>query len=67
MCGALPSYPLHQCFPNFFACGPPFFFGTTTADLHLLAHVNIIYPDERYPKFKMYVSEMTQIAMNTYQ
>jgi hypothetical protein len=27
-------------------------------DLHSLAHVNMEYPDDRYPKLQIYVSEL---------
>jgi hypothetical protein len=29
-----------------------------TTDPHILAHVNIVCPDDRYPKLKIYISEL---------
>jgi hypothetical protein len=48
---------LEQCSPNTFDSGP-FWLRKTTTDPHLLADVNIDCPDDRYPKLKMYISEL---------
>ena len=46
-----------KCFPNVFAFGPIWLRKITT-DPHILAHVEIECPDDRYPKLNMYISEL---------
>lgn len=40
-----------------------FFFEKITTDPHIPAHVNIEYPDDRYAKLNIYISEL---ATNTH-
>jgi hypothetical protein len=51
------TYTLGQCFPNFFLADP-FCLRKITTDPHILAHVNMKYPDDRYPKLKIFISEV---------
>ena len=37
----------------------PFRLRKITKDPHILVHVNTECPDDRYPKFNIYISEMT--------
>lgn len=37
----------------------------TSMNPHIFARVNIVCSDDRYPKFKIYISELSQIARNT--
>jgi hypothetical protein len=46
---------LDQCFSNLFTREPVCLRKITT-DPHFLAHVTTEYPDDRYPKLKMYIS-----------
>ena len=55
LCGPHRSsaFPPKQCLPNiFFFHGPLFGFEEITKDPHILAHVSIECPDDRYSKFK---------------
>jgi hypothetical protein len=36
----------------------PFCFGKITTDPHTLAHFNIVCPNDRYPKLKIYKSKL---------
>jgi len=45
-------------------CSRMLFAFTKTADPHILAHVNIKWPDCSYPKLKMYISEL---ILDTYE
>jgi hypothetical protein len=36
----------------------PFWLQKITMDLHILAHLNVEYLDDRYPKLKIYMSEL---------
>jgi hypothetical protein len=47
-------YISNQCFPNLFARGPVLALKYN----HIVAHVNTECLDDRYPKLKMYISEM---------
>jgi len=65
----LPSFafcPLHpnitvktieQCFPNF-QFAEPFWLRKITTDPHILADVNIVCPDDRYPILETSISEL---------
>jgi hypothetical protein len=59
----VPSCPGTQCnipgqgFPNFLLADPSWI-QKITADPHILAHVNMEFLDDRYPKLKIYISEM---------
>jgi hypothetical protein len=37
----------------------PFWFRNVPTDPHILAHVNITWPDDRYPELKICISEIT--------
>jgi hypothetical protein len=54
-------YISNQCFPNLFARGPVL----ALKNNHILAHVNIECLDDRYPKLKIYISEMN-LGSNEY-
>ena len=41
-----------------FFLSDPFWFQKITTDPHILAHVNIVRPDDKYPELKMYLSEL---------
>ena len=45
-------------FPTLFLFADPFWLGKRTTDPHILAHENMEYPNDRYPKLKMYISEL---------
>jgi hypothetical protein len=47
-----------QCFPNVFLADP-FWLSNITAEPHILAHVNMERPDDRYPKLQIFISELT--------
>jgi hypothetical protein len=42
----------------------PFWLRKITTDSHILAQVNIECPDDRYPKLKIYISEL---ILNNYE
>jgi len=50
-------YISNQRFPSFFACGPVLALKNNHRS-YILAHVNIECLDDRYPKLKIYISEM---------
>jgi hypothetical protein len=52
------SVDLYQCYPNLFFLADPFWLRIMTTDSHILARVNIVCPDDRYPEFKICVSEL---------
>jgi len=41
-----------------FLLGVPFCLRKITTDPHILAHVNMEYPDDRYPQLKIHISEL---------
>ena len=49
---------LEQYFPNVFLFAVYSCLRKITTDPHILAHVNIVCPDDRYPKLNIYVSEL---------
>ena len=51
-------FSLYCSVPQYFCLGAPFGLRKVTTDPHILAHVNIQCPDERYPKLKIYISEL---------
>jgi hypothetical protein len=54
----LPLHHLEQYFPNVFARGHSFWLRKITTDHHTTLHTEIYFPDDRYPKFKNYISEL---------
>jgi hypothetical protein len=36
----------------------PFWFQKITVGLHILAHINIVRPEDKYPKLKIYILEL---------
>ena len=53
----LTMVPIGQCFPSLFAHGPLLASGSTMGP-HILAHVNTVCPNYRYPKLKMCFLEL---------
>ena len=49
-------FVLDRCFSNSCASGP-FCLLKITTDPHILHHVSLEWPDERYPKLDIYISE----------
>ena len=45
-------------FPKVLLVVNPFRLRKITTNPHILAHVNVACPDDRYPKLKMYISEL---------
>jgi len=45
-------------FPKVFLIADLFRLRKIATNPHILAHVNIACPDDRYPKLKMYISEL---------
>jgi hypothetical protein len=50
-------YISNQCFPTFFACGPVLALKNNYRS-YILAHVNIECLNDRYPKLKIYISDV---------
>jgi len=48
----------YAVFPIFFLADP-FWLRNITTDPHILAHVNIVCADDRYPKLKIYITPLT--------
>ena len=42
----------------------PFWLRKITTDRHIIAHVNIVCPDDRYPKLKIYMTDFGQILIH---
>ena len=52
---------LNECSPIyffFFLLADPFWFRKITTDPHIRTQVNTVRPDDRYPKLKIYISEL---------
>jgi hypothetical protein len=52
------KYHTGQCFPNFFFSRTASASNNETTNPHILPDANIEYPHDRYPKLKIYNSEM---------
>ena len=50
-----------------FFLADPFWIRKITMDPHILAHVNTGCPDDRYPNFKMCISELIYTVVNKYR
>jgi hypothetical protein len=51
-------YVSRAVFPKFSLLVDPFWLRKITTDPHILPHVNIDCTDDRYPKLKIYISEI---------